>query len=190
MSDVTGTVGELDDAGERGPAPAATGSPLASLRERRKARRKKLFLDLKVPGYGDPDAGVPDVFVRFKPADQSRLVAEVKKAERSKDRDAITLANANLLIEACVGVFQVDASGTEVSIDPDNLTPDPDEWLTFGPELGKLLADEDAGELLVRATDVARALYDNDMALAAASGRLVDWSQTMNEELDREHEGN
>ncbi|GAB3867386.1 hypothetical protein GCM10028801_41260 [Nocardioides maradonensis] len=163
-------------------APAAPGSPLSSLRERRKARKAKLQLDLKVPGYE------PAVYVRFKPVDQARLASELKKAEKSKDRDAITLANAALLIDACIGVFQVDGDGTEVSIDPDNLTPDVDEWLKFGPELGALLADE--GEAFNRAADVARALWDNDVALTAAAGRLYEWSQTMNEDLDREQQGN
>ena len=164
--------------------PASAGSPLASLRDRRKARRKKLKLDLVVPGYDPP------VYVRFRPASQSKLVQELKRAEKSKDKDAITLANASLLVEACLGVFQVDIEGTEVSIDPDNLTTDESEWLKFGPKLGTLLADEEAGELLSKASDVVRALYDNDMALAAASTRLVEWSQSMNEELDRETEGN
>lgn len=169
---------------EAGSTPAAEGSALSSLRERRKARRRKMFLDLVVPGYE------PAVYVRFRPASQSKLIAEVKRADKSKDKDAITIANAAVLIEACVGVFQIRADGEEVSIDPDNLTPDQGEWLIFGPELGALLADEDAGEVLSRASDVARALWDNDMALAAASSRLIEWSQTMNENLDREHEGN
>jgi hypothetical protein len=171
---------EHDTAG----TPAAAGSPLSSLRDRRKARRKKLHLDLKVPGYD------PAIFVRFQPASQSKLISEIKRAEKSKDQHAIALANASLLIDACQGVFQVDEHKREVSIDPDNLTADPSEWLKFGPELGELLADKEAGELLVKASDVARALYDNDMALGAAADRLIEWSRTMNEELERENEGN
>lgn len=162
--------------------PAAPDSPLASLRERRKARRAKLNLDLRVPGYD------PEIYIRFQPADLSRLAAELKKAELSKERDAVALANAALLIEACAGLFQVTQAGTEVSIDPADPTPDPAKWLRFGPELGAMLADE--GETLNRASDVVRALYDNDMAMAAAATRLIEWSQSMDQELDRENSGN
>lgn len=165
---------------EEVPAPAS--SPLGSLRERRKKRRETLKYDLRVPGYD------PEVFVRFKPVAQAKLVAATKRADKSKSPDALALANAALLIDACLGVFQLDSDGTPVSIDPDNLTHDEADWPKFDDRLGQLLADE--GEILGSATSVCRALYENDMALSRHTNMLLEWSQSMNEDLDREHEGN
>ena len=162
--------------------PAAAGSPLASLRERRQQRRTKLHLDLKVPGMD------PAVYVRYSPINGAKLLEVNKKVARSKDNNAVLEANVALLADACVGVFQLDQDGDAVSVDPDNLTPDVDEWLKFGPELGQLLADD--GEPLVRVVDVVRALFDSDLAVTNHADELIAWSQTMNESTDRETSGN
>lgn len=163
--------------------PAAAGSPLASLRERRQARRNKLFLDLKVPGLE------PAVYVRYNPIKGAKLLEVNKKLARSKDNDAVVAANVAMLADACVGVFQLDSSGQAISVDPDNLSSSEEEWLKFGPELGALLAEE--GEPAPeRVVDVVRALFDGDLAITTHGDLLIDWSRTLNEELERDTSGN
>jgi len=164
---------------EPGDFPAAAGSQLESMRDRRRRRRAAMHFDRKVPGFDPP------VFVRYKPADLGRLAAAIKTAEKSKNQDAIAIAHASVLISACIGVFEVDEHGDEVSIDPRDRHG---EWPRFDQRLGELLADE--GETLTRASDVVRALFDNDMALGEASDALIDWSRSMNEDLERESTGN
>lgn len=161
---------------------APSGSAMASIRERRKKRMQKLHFDIEVPGMEPP------IFLRCKPVDQPTFMKQIERAGKSKDDDAIVRANAVVLADACIGVFELDDRGREVSVDPGNPTTNPSEWLTIGPELGKLIAEED--QLLSRATDVARALFDNDMALCYQTDRLITWSRTMQEDDDREHEGN
>lgn len=158
-------------------APAAEGSMLASIRNDRKARRNQQRFDRRVPG-------LPNIYVRFRPINQTKLIASVKAAEKSKNPDAVAIANANVLIDACLGIYEL-LDGEEVSPDPrdrhGNLP-------RFDQQLGELIALD--GEELTKAVEVCRALYDNDLALAATVDELLEWSRTMNEDLDREHQGN
>ena len=94
-------------------APVAEGSVLAGLRERREQAKTKLVKDLAVPRMDPP------VYVRFKPIPSRRLTAANKQAAASGDKDAEVIANAGVLAEACLGVFEV-IDGREVSIDPND----------------------------------------------------------------------
>jgi hypothetical protein len=48
------------------------------------------------------------------------------------------LANADVLVEHCVGIYEVTADGKEVGLDPDA----PDAWPRYGPRLAELLGVE------------------------------------------------
>lgn len=179
--DQNGLMGPVnDDAAGPGETPAAPGSMLASLRERRAKAKEELFLDLPVPRYDPP------LYVRFKPLDQSALVAGQKLIDAGKkDREVVTKVNAGYLAGACLGLFEV-ADGEKVSIDPDDRSTDPGEWPTFGPRVAELLGEPG----LARAVDVVRSLYLTDGDIIATAGELAVWSGYTGEKLEAEFEGN
>lgn len=155
--------------------PAAEGSVLATLRERREAAKQKLTKDLAVPRLDPP------VYVRFKPLATRRLNAANKQAAASSDKDAEVIANAGILAEACVGVFQV-IDGAEVSIDDSNLDG---EWPRFDKRLAALL-----GVKAGKASEVVRALYLTDGDIISTVNDLGVWSGFAREQLERDSEGN
>lgn len=168
--------------GEEQVAPAAEQSPLADLRSRRARRRERMFFERPVPGMEPP------IYLRFKPVEQGKFIAAAKRVEKAKNDDAVAVANAALLVDACVGVFEYDGDGHRVSVDPADRSPDPADWPRIDQRLGELIADE--GQTLTRASDTARALFDNDMALGAMADEVLEWSRSMNETLEEEHAGN
>ncbi|XBB66866.1 hypothetical protein ABFU82_22580 [Nocardioides sp. WV_118_6] len=170
---------ELEDQGSThagGPAPAAPGSTLASLRDRIKNAKADLHLDLEVPRLD------PQVFVRFRPTTQARLNAAGKLAGKlTKNDDGDIIANAGILASACIGVFEV-IDGEEVSVDPDDRDG---TWPTFGPRLAELL-----GVSTKKASDVVRALYLTDGDIISTVTKLGVWSGYAQEQLERDPEGN
>lgn len=162
-----------DDAGE---VPAAPGSPLASLRERREVAVSKLFTDRVVPRL-EPAT----VWVRYKPIPQRRIEAANKQAAASKDKDRDVIANAAVLAEACLGVFE-DLDGKLVSIDPEDRDGD---WPTFNDRLAELL-----GVRAGKAGDIVRGLYLTDGDVISTVREVVKWSGFVDEQLERDDEGN
>ena len=166
--------GEFETTGDD-KAPAAKGSALATLRDRREKAVKELKKNLEVPRLDPP------VFVRFKPIDQARLTAANKKAAASKEKDAEVIANAGILAEACLGVFEV-IDGVEVSVDPDDREG---EWPRFDKKLARLL-----GVPAGKASDVVRALYLTDGDIISTVSTLGVWSGYAAEQLEQDTEGN
>ena len=158
-----------------GRAPAAPGSTLASLRERREAVLAAQYLDLAVPDYDPP------VYVRYKPITNAKLNAATKQVAASKDRDAEVIANAGVLAEACVGVFEV-IDDTQVSIDP---TDRDGTWLRFDKDLARLL-----GVPAGKAAEVVRALYPTDGHIISTVGKVGQWSGFAMDQLERDDAGN
>lgn len=161
-----------------GLTPAADGSTLALLRDRVATAKKKLQLDLEVPRLDPP------VFVRFKPPTQKRIEAAnelARKLRNQKGGEAVIIANAGLLADVCLGVFEV-IDGREVSIDPEDRDGD---WLKFGPRLAELL-----GLKTNKASDVVRALYLTDGDIISTSDKLAVWSGHAAEAFERDTEGN
>lgn len=165
-----------ESASSPAPRPAAAASPLAGLRERRAKVRQALHLDLAVPRYDPP------VYVRFKPVSDARVSSINKTLEKSKDPEKVVLANARVLAEACVGVFEVDGDGDPVSIDPEDREGD---WPRFDERLGQLLGIADAAA----ATVVIRELYATDGDIISTATRLAEWSGYSLAELE-ERSGN
>lgn len=165
---------DLDDL-EPGETAAAPGSILASLRERRDAAKKRLFKDLAVPRLDPP------VYVRFKPVTSHRLTAANKQSAKSGDRDADVIANAGVLVDACVGIFEV-VDGEEVSLDPSDREG---EWPKFDKQLAALL-----GVPAGKASAVVRELYVTDGDIISTVNELALWSGFAQEQLERDPAGN
>lgn len=156
--------------------PAPEGSVLATLRERRERVQAALVKDLAVPRYDPP------IYVRYKPLPSRRLNAANKQAAASSDKDAEVIANAGILAEVCVGVFEV-VNGREVSIDPESRDG---ELLRFADRRLAELLGVKAG----KASEVVRALYATDGDIISTVNDLGVWSGFAREQLERDSEGN
>jgi hypothetical protein len=155
--------------------PAAEGSQLQSLRERRQAAEKKLHIDLVVPRLDPP------VFVRFNAVPIHVINAVSKQYAKSKDPEVDVIFESVILTRACAGVFEV-VDGQERSIDPAG-----GEWPTFGePVLAELLGLPVGSS----AVDVVRGLYLTDGDIMATGAQLREFSGYSAAELERDFEGN
>jgi hypothetical protein len=163
---------------------AAAGSALDDLRVRRARHTDNLFIDLKVPRWDD-DGGA-QVWVRYRPASPGKVNAVgMKRLEHKAEHgDAwLVLANADILIESCLGVYGV------LPDDPTRYSfrrGDPaGPWTKFDPDLADSLGLEAA-----KATDVVRALYLTEGDLIAACDQLCEWSQVQSVKADEAFLGN
>lgn len=161
--------------GDAGETPAAPGSVLASLRERRAGVVQALYTDLEVPRIPGP------VYVRYKPIPQRRITAANTQAAASKDKDADVVSNAAVLAEACLGVFEV-IDGCEVSVDDSDRDG---EWPKFDRRLAGLL-----GIPWSKGGDVVRGLYATDGDIISTVRKVVVWSGFVDEQQERDEEGN
>lgn len=160
---------------QTGLAPAATGSRLESLRDRRAKALQAAYLDLEVPRIDPP------IYVRFAPVPMHRIQSANKLTEKSKDQDRIVITNAAILAGACQGVYEI-VDGTEVSIDPDDRFGD---WPKFDERLAGLLGVDAS-----KAIEVVRALYITDGDIVSTADKLAEWSGYTAEQHEREVEGN
>lgn len=162
-----------------GLAPAAQASPLLSLRERREAITKNLHLDLRVPRWGEVDAG-PQIWIRFEPANPSEFGDRIEKAQKntSKPKDWMIRENANVLVKSCVGVFAVQ--GDEPADDEVDTRErlslregDPyGAWTKFDPDLAEALGlPANCGAIAV-----CRALFLTEADLTGCANKLLRWS--------------
>ncbi|MCD2193521.1 hypothetical protein LQ327_09010 [Actinomycetospora endophytica] len=177
-------------------APEAVRSPLGNLRAQREARLKKLYLDLRVPGWGDDPELDPRVFVyvRCRPLKPSEL-AGIQEAQSKRGKNAqgklpkdqmawIDRANADLIATACLEVWAY--SGPD---EPDPATLSDDERLSLNAEDwhgAKTRFDGDLADALgmernfegkpPAAVDVVRGLFLHDGDVMQAVERLTKWS--------------
>ena len=154
-------------------APAASSSLLATLRQRQSEAREGLFFDYPVPK-------LEPLHVRFRPATAAEIKLAGKVAERNrKADDGAVIAEAGLLARCCLGIFDKDEHG--------NPKGDPDEWLTFGPELAEVLGlqmERPSGSAVVRA------LYLRDGDVTSTFSQLVVDSGYKLNELEESEAGN
>jgi len=154
-------------------SPAHTETPLISLKSRREEIVNGLFVDIQVPRWNDPE-----IFVRYRPISAIKLNSAIERRRKQKTEDWSILANADMLVEACLGVYCIlhgnmdnkyslriaDASG---------------DFTKFDPDLSAAL-----GIPAERAVDVCRSLYLTEGDLIDAANRLFKWSGIANEEAD------
>jgi len=152
---------------------APTTTPLASLQARREQIVNDLYVDIKVPRWEDPE-----IYVRFKPVSTIKLNAAIERRRKQKGDDWSLLANADMLIESCVGIYAVFNGDTENKLSLSTTDPN-GKWTKFDPELAKAL-----GVDAQRATDSVQALYLTEGDLIDTANRLFRWSNVANDEAD------
>ena len=153
-------------------------TPLFHLKARREELVKNLTLDLRVPRWDSPE-----LWVRYRPVDATKLTASVERRQKTKTNDQSILLNADILVESCVGIYarHPDFPGQELSLRED----DPFGKLTrFDPDLATSLGIPDA--LGVTAAMVCRKLYLTDGDLVDAATQVLEWSAATNEKADED----
>lgn len=163
---------DVDTFRHEGETPAAPTSGLAALRAERKKVEDGLHIDLRVPRYAIP------VYVRYKPLSSDQMARVRDRAQKSTAPDAIARANAQLLAECALGVYERDADGNPVGT--------PDEWVKVGPALAEYLGQPE----LKTATAVIRALFFTDGDITSTVNRLTEWSGFAGHDAIEEYSGN
>lgn len=153
--------------------PDQVSAPIVSLKDRRKAIVDDLFIDVQVPRWDEPE-----IFVRFKPISSSKLDAAVEKRRASKADNWATMANADALVQACIGIYGVFPNDPDKKV---SLRPgDPDgEWTKFDPDLAEAL-----GVPAPTAADTVLALYLTEGDLVMTASKVFRWSGIASEEAD------
>jgi len=162
------------------PTPDAVAAPaepraILSLKARRAELAEKLWIDLRVPRWTEPA-----VFVRYAPINTVQVDKAVAKRQNKKTDDWSLLANADILINACLGVYAtLDGNSDEkYSLVPGN---EHAPWTKFDQDLGRALGlDQHASQ----ATDVVKELYLTDGDLIAAANQVFEFSGVSNEKVD------
>lgn len=162
-----------DEAKERHDAEGPR-SPLALLKGKREEITDKLWLDLKVPRWEETLGR--SVWVRYGPSSPSFFGTAAERRERAHkaaqkkgaqgEPDWLINANADLLVESCIAIFDL-AIGEEP----------PDEELEGNfPTFASEELSESLGVSKTSAATACRALYLTEGDLLIASGQLMEWS--------------
>lgn len=184
------------------PVDAAPGSPLINLRAVRERKLAGMHLDLPVPRWEDGDAGIERLIVRYRPLNNSAAIASVEKRLKSKTDDWVALADADQLVQACVGVYvqaggrhftlapgSVDEAGNGRWVEWDPKTGSPDELVGFSgqrsPELAAVLGLDLDGEKS-KAAALVKAVYYTDGDMRLACQQLAEWSSKSAPQADEE----
>lgn len=160
------------------PIPAPEGSALFDLRALRERKLKDLYKDLPVPRWGED--GTPEIVVRYKPSKPQVALRATEKRRTENDPDWLILANADVLVDACIGVYAV-YQGKKYSLKPGEPNA---PWTKFDRNLAENLGIETN-----RAVEVVRALYLTDGDLIGAVNALAAWSGTVLPQIDEESLG-
>ena len=157
---------------------AVVPTPLRSLKDRRQQLNKALFLDHPVPRYSDPQ-----IFIRLLPVVAKKLNAGVKKREvqgkRDEKIDWQLLANCDLLVECCDGIYAIwpDAPDDKVSLDG------ADNWSKFDERTAIALGVEQEAQY---PDAVVRKLFFTDGDLISAANALLEWSNNAGVKADED----
>ena len=149
-------------------------SHLAWLKTRHEALTADRHLDLEVPGYDGR------LVLRCGPvpwAAMARVSQALASREDREGRGALA-GNMDVLIAACREVLFRDDAGELRPIDPSGTTRriDPDLAVLLGLESGS-------------ARETLRWIFPSEVALAVASGQLLDWTRSMSSEAADELAG-
>lgn len=147
---------------------------LNSLRSQRKKIRDELTLDLAVPEY-------VNAYVRFRPVEPEFVRRAWRKREKAGDKGPL-LAHADVLVEACVGVFMLDENGNEVSAAEDG-NP---EWPRFDARLAEAMGEPDIDS----AVQVAIEFYPKKYHVLSTATKVLEWSGMSQEDIEERYRGN
>jgi hypothetical protein len=170
-----GVIPEPTPAAETPAVHAGPQSPLALLRGKREELRAKLYLDLAVPRW---QVAGRQVWVRYAPGSPSGLSTNAdrfKAADKPGGSDWQIRANADVLVKACIAVYDL-AIGEKPS--EGDLVGD---FPNFGSES---LAD--ALGTANNAIDTCIATYLTEADLLLATSQLLDWSGQVSKKADED----
>ena len=151
-------------------------TPLFSLKNRRAEILKNLYKDLRVPRFEDPE-----VWVRFKPINITYMNMVLKKRQTAKDTDWGQKANADVLINSCIGIYAMFPENPDEKYSLHEGNP-LGEWTKFDTKLAQALdipvPDTD------QAASIVRSFYFADGDLIDTMDRLMKFSNISNDEAD------
>jgi len=162
---------QQDSAGEVGSEIVL--SPLAALRARREQLVNELYLDIKIPRWDEPE-----LFVRFKPVSAVRLNNAIERRRKQKGDDWSILANADMLIDCCIGVYATLEGNHDEKFSLRENDPH-GTWTKIDQDLAKALGIE-----AERASDVCVNLFFTEGDLIDVANKLFKWSGIAGEEAD------
>jgi len=151
----------------------AEDSPLAALRDRRAQIVNDLYTDIKVPRWDEPE-----LYVRFKPVSAVKLNKAIERRRKVGGEDWSLLANADMLIEACIGVYAVVDGDTDNKLSL-KVNDAKGSWTKFDSDLSEAI-----GLDAVRATDVVLGVYLTEGDLIDTANKLFKWSGIAGDDAD------
>jgi len=146
---------------------------LASLRTRRAEIVNELYTDIKVPRWDEPE-----LYVRFKPVSAVKLNKAIEKRRKAGGEDWSLLANADMLIDSCMGVYAVVDGDTDNKLSLKTGEPKGD-WTKFDMDLANAIGIE-----AQRASDVVLGVYLTEGDLIDTANKLFKWSGVAGSEAD------
>jgi hypothetical protein len=175
-------VGEDDLPDEPPTTVAGPQSPLELLRGKRPALDKTLFKDLCAPRWGD----VLDrnLWIRYGPSDPAFFAEAMKKREEGHlkavkagkhgDPAWMIKANADLLVNSCVAIF-------DLALEEEPPAELVGEYPTFGsPELAEALGAQPGN-----AVRTVLKVYGTDADILIVAQQLLEWSGQASQEGDK-----
>jgi len=118
------------------------------------------------------------LFIRFKPISATKLNATIEKRRKQKSDDWSYLANADMLIDSCVGIYAVVDGDHDKKMSL-RLNDSNGSWTKFDPDLAAALGIES-----VRATDTVNGLFLTEGDMIDVANKLFRWSNIANNEAD------
>lgn len=176
MTEFTFSTGSVEDAaGSEGGNVQIDVSPLAALRARREQLVNELYIDIKVPRWDEPE-----LYVRFKPVSAVRLNSAIERRRKQKGDDWSILANADMLIDCCLGVYAVMNGDTEEKLSLREGNPH-GSWTKIDKDLANALGIE-----AERASDACMGLFFTEGDLIDVANKLFKWSGIAGDEADED----
>lgn len=146
---------------------------IGGLAKRKAALVASRKIDIKVSGWDD-DGGDP-IYVSYSPVGGALVETAQEASLTAKDFQTKLAANADILIEACRGIYQ-KVNGKRVGLDPAK----PEQLVKFDSDLAKIL--DLAGE--PPPTMICQALFLDELDLLAHAGQLAVFSGAKLAEID------
>lgn len=168
----------MTDTAPTSDTPPARNSILGRIKSRREEIAAAQFTDIRVPRWENPE-----LWVRYGTLEHpfiERTFDRARKAKKENRGEAVVNSNADILIEACIGVYAIHPTTNEkVSLSPRG---EDDEWTRFDPDLGETMGlSTDA-----TARQVLRTVYFTDGDILSAAGDVVRFSGYVQTDADRD----
>jgi hypothetical protein len=159
-------------------------TPLFSLKARRQEIADKLYVDIRIPRWEDPE-----IWVRYKPVTAKAFADAINERSSKGGSDWSFLANIDMLVVHCMGVYGREDTG-EVDEDEEPIyrkfslkegSPD-GPWTKFDLDLSDALGlgiDHKGGQAAT-----CRGTFFTEGDIIATVNYLLRWSNIANDEAD------